>query len=658
MSLAANTVNVGTSPGDHTGDPGRTAWQKYNAALQDLYGAQTGASGLILNINLSPGAPALQSGYWDTALANAISTLTTIGSANGGTIQFGPGTYAFANAFPTPGDAGDNVKSAYPIALRGVGAAALGPQNSGSAPDPIGGTVLDFQCSATYGKIALANNMLLSIRDLIITATANFSTPLIYTTNPSLEIYNVMFWGQSGSARTCAQDAIILGGTTDTQGGHGFTDGFQGYGTGIRQCYFHRIRRCIQFRTFCNGIKVKGCEVWATCGSSNATDGAFIFNGGDASGLCVGNVCSDNLFEVTNYYYGIYMQYALNNVLHGNSFYDATSTDTFACIGCDSTCTYNDVTHGYVATIAGTGGTLTPFDDTGQYNSTGVTGSPTYVSGTSFTMTGNQTGTFYAGRWIRLVCSTRLIYAQVASSSYSSSTTVNITVFTGPSTGIDNTVSAVTVLNQNLQNVYNSNTQAIPSRLNYFEVMEQGYYCKIPRLQINYSAGNSMLFLQPEATSSLGAGVKLLDIRQAGIDGGAPILQLQYNGWLYFGDGGGSTTHYMNGPTWGSNGAGTNMTWDTGTGGNYAKVKAYGIQFINYNDGSITGSLVWSTNGYVTWNIAQVTTPVAFASLPAGVAGMRHFINNCSTTTFAAAADGAGANTVPVYHNGSSWRVG
>ena len=42
MSLAANTVNVGSAPGDGTGDPGRTAWQKYNSAMVELYGAGTG----------------------------------------------------------------------------------------------------------------------------------------------------------------------------------------------------------------------------------------------------------------------------------------------------------------------------------------------------------------------------------------------------------------------------------------------------------------------------------------------------------------------------------------------------------------------------------------------------------------------------------------
>ena len=58
-------------------------------------------------------------------------------------------------------------------------------------------------------------------------------------------------------------------------------------------------------------------------------------------------------------------------------------------------------------------------------------------------------------------------------------------------------------------------------------------------------------------------------------------------------------------------------------------------------------------------NTTISTTPVAFASLPGGPsAGDRNFVTNSSTNTFNAAADGAGSNTVPVWYNGSSWRVG
>ncbi len=57
---------------------------------------------------------------------------------------------------------------------------------------------------------------------------------------------------------------------------------------------------------------------------------------------------------------------------------------------------------------------------------------------------------------------------------------------------------------------------------------------------------------------------------------------------------------------------------------------------------------------------SQSPPPTAFGALPAaaGRPGLRRFINNCSTTTFHAAADGAGSSGVPVFSDGAIWRVG
>lgn len=59
-------------------------------------------------------------------------------------------------------------------------------------------------------------------------------------------------------------------------------------------------------------------------------------------------------------------------------------------------------------------------------------------------------------------------------------------------------------------------------------------------------------------------------------------------------------------------------------------------------------------------NYSQAQPAVPFSSLPAaaGNTGLRRFINNCSTTTFHAVADGAGSSNVPVFSDGSVWRVG
>ena len=49
---------------------------------------------------------------------------------------------------------------------------------------------------------------------------------------------------------------------------------------------------------------------------------------------------------------------------------------------------------------------------------------------------------------------------------------------------------------------------------------------------------------------------------------------------------------------------------------------------------------------------------VAVGSLPAGVAGQRHFVTDATATTFGSIVAGGGANKVPVYNDGTNWRIG
>ena len=55
------------------------------------------------------------------------------------------------------------------------------------------------------------------------------------------------------------------------------------------------------------------------------------------------------------------------------------------------------------------------------------------------------------------------------------------------------------------------------------------------------------------------------------------------------------------------------------------------------------------------------TTPVLYSALPtaadAGI-GTRAFITDGSTATFAATVTGGGSNKVPVYSDGTNWKVG
>lgn len=74
--------------------------------------------------------------------------------------------------------------------------------------------------------------------------------------------------------------------------------------------------------------------------------------------------------------------------------------------------------------------------------------------------------------------------------------------------------------------------------------------------------------------------------------------------------------------------------------------------------GSVSmGALTATSGSFGTGKISQ--TPVAFASLPAGSAGDRAFVNNNSSgAAFGSAANGSGSTTYPVYHDGVSWKIG
>lgn len=57
--------------------------------------------------------------------------------------------------------------------------------------------------------------------------------------------------------------------------------------------------------------------------------------------------------------------------------------------------------------------------------------------------------------------------------------------------------------------------------------------------------------------------------------------------------------------------------------------------------------------------LGQYTPVTTVALLPAGVpAGSRSMVSNATATTFASVVAGGGANVVPVYFDGSVWRIG
>jgi hypothetical protein len=112
--------------------------------------------------------------------------------------------------------------------------------------------------------------------------------------------------------------------------------------------------------------------------------------------------------------------------------------------------------------------------------------------------------------------------------------------------------------------------------------------------------------------------------------------------------------------TWGlrnfiENNAGYGWTWESGT--NTSTTPSI-VAELSSNTGNFrTIGSISATTGIFSGSVSQ--TPVAFASLPAGSAGMRAFVNNNSAgAAFGSAANGSGSTTYPVYHDGASWKIG
>jgi hypothetical protein len=98
----------------------------------------------------------------------------------------------------------------------------------------------------------------------------------------------------------------------------------------------------------------------------------------------------------------------------------------------------------------------------------------------------------------------------------------------------------------------------------------------------------------------------------------------------------------------------------SGTGGQYSYVTCIGVSATVGSGGGVTWNLGYgaANTGVKLINCNAGFTPT-FADLPAtAFKGDRAFITNCNTTTFNNAAAGGGTNNVPVFYDGSAWKVG
>jgi hypothetical protein len=267
------------------------------------------------------------------------SALASLYAAGGGTLYFPIGVYRIDSAITIPGDSATPQKTV-PISFVGEGARWVGRNVS-----PTGGSVLDLRGTDTYGKIRTNSLGLLSFTGLTFVDGAGTSTPFLYTTNGTLHVRQCAFWGSKTSAWD--QDAIILGGINQVEGGQDWTDGFQGYGTVIDSCYFGKVRKAIYGRAFCNSVQIVNNTIWNSSG--DATGSAIEIDGkpsGSGGGLATGNYVAGNLIELVGYKYGIRLKNASQNALIGNSFWDPTGVTT-ASVYMESTAEANLCVFGF-----------------------------------------------------------------------------------------------------------------------------------------------------------------------------------------------------------------------------------------------------------------------------------------------------------------------
>ena len=85
------------------------------------------------------------------------------------------------------------------------------------------------------------------------------------------------------------------------------------------------------------------------------------------------------------------------------------------------------------------------------------------------------------------------------------------------------------------------------------------------------------------------------------------------------------------------------------------------------NQGDARRSSITTLISYAEANLTNVvaqtvnTTPVTLVQLPTATiagAGTRAFITDGSTATFGATVAGGGSNIVPIYSDGTNWKVG
>lgn len=347
----------------------------------------------------------------DTNAFNAL--LTTVYNAGGGEIKV-IGTCLIDGAVLLPNNGA--AKPTQPgIRITGLNSSANGYWDVLAASP----SALDLRDNAAVAKIDTRGAGLLEIDHLTLEDKGTDCAAFVQTTNTTLHINNVAFVGTKTTSNSC-NDAIILGGTTNTVGGAS-TDAFQGYGTVIRDNFFSGIERMVYGRVFANGNVIADNTYSNLSGNSLAGGAAIEFDPQSLGGSVNGNVISGNLLESGYDSYGIkFTDIGYDNYISGNGCWDPGTSYT-SCVYFGPTSKFNtvipgassgklyvtDATNGintlidtsgnnpsFFASLKSTtfrGALITPQVNSGSAGNTNLTGQLTLASGVA---TRTFTGTF------------------------------------------------------------------------------------------------------------------------------------------------------------------------------------------------------------------------------------------------------------------------
>lgn len=187
------------------------------------------------------------------------------------------------------------------------------------------GTTLKMSYSGSEAKIRTLGLGYLKISGIAFKDDSGSTTPFIYSRYTTVHILENSFHGSKWQLE-CNQDAIIFGGTIDSETGSDWGGGFQGYGSIIRGNYFDGIRRAFLGRIFANGIVISDNTMWFSCG--NANGGAIEFNNSGSIQAVAGNVIENNLCEMIGYKHFAKVVGLNNSSFINNNLFDTENNTT------------------------------------------------------------------------------------------------------------------------------------------------------------------------------------------------------------------------------------------------------------------------------------------------------------------------------------------